>query len=197
MAAVDAQTPSFIPPEERISGGSSSSSSFTGGTVNIPTVGNNTPRLRGETTTGAPTSKFTGVDGSSDFTGNDPNQTDQSAYTPMPGVNTGASAYTPSTGRRDTRLGIDAGSPAFVLDDPDGDAWVMKSVSLITHPEQTYEGLTGLGDRLNLPPGWTFRAIVLDTDVVLTPDNGTARITQDDLGNVYDRAGGPFSNYRP
>ena len=97
MAAVDAQTPSFIPPEERISGGSSSSSSFTGGTVNIPTVGNNTPRLRGETTTGAPTSKFTGVDGSSDFTGNDPNQTDQSAYTPMPGVNTGASSYTPPT----------------------------------------------------------------------------------------------------
>jgi hypothetical protein len=32
---------------------------------------------------------------------------------------------------------------------------------------------------------------------VLTPDNGTARITQDDLGNVYDRAGGPFSNYKP
>ena len=109
----------------------------------------------------------------------------------------GSSAYTPSTGRRDTRFGIDAGSPAFVLDDPDGNSWVMKSVSLITHPEQTYEGLTGLGDRLNLPPGWTFRAVVLDSDVVLTPDNGTARITQDDLGNVYDRAGGPFSNYRP
>ena len=109
----------------------------------------------------------------------------------------GAAPYTPSTGRRDTHFGIDAGSPAFVLDDPDGDSWVMKSVSLITHPEQTYEGLTGLGDRLDLPPGWTFRSIVLDADLVLTPDNGTARITQDDLGNVYDRAGGPFSNYQP
>ena len=73
----------------------------------------------------------------------------------------------------------------------------MKSVSLITHPEQTYEALTGLGDRLNLPPGWAFRAVVLEADLVLTPDNGTARITQDDLGNVYDRAGGSFSNYRP
>jgi hypothetical protein len=106
-------------------------------------------------------------------------------------------AYSPGTGRRDTRFGINAGSPAFVLDDPDGDAWVMKSVSLITHPEQTYDGLTGLGDRLNLPPGWGFRAVTLDADLVLTPDNGLARITQDEFGNVYDRAGGPFSNYRP
>lgn len=107
------------------------------------------------------------------------------------------SAYTPATGRRDTRFGINAGSPAFILDDPDDNSWVMKSVSLITDPEQTYGGLTGLGDRLNLPPGWAFRAIVLDADLVLTPDNGTARITQDGRGNVYDRAGGPFSNYRP
>jgi hypothetical protein len=106
-------------------------------------------------------------------------------------------AYTPVTGRRDTSFGIDAGSPACILDDPDGDAWVMKSVSLITHPEQTYEGLPGLGDRLEPPPGWQFRHVVLDADLVLTPDNGTARITQDDLGNVYDRAGGPFSNYTP
>jgi hypothetical protein len=109
----------------------------------------------------------------------------------------GSGAYSPLTGRRDTRFGVDAGSPAFILDDPDGNSWVMKSVSLITHPEQTYEGLTGLGDRLTLPPGWAFRSVVLDADLVLTPDGGTARIVQDDLGNVYDRVGGPFSNYRP
>jgi hypothetical protein len=98
---------------------------------------------------------------------------------------------------RDTRFGIGAGSPTLILDHPYGDSWVMKSVSLITHPEQTYEGLTGLGDVLDLPPGWAFRMVVLDADLVLTPDNGTARITHDDLGNVCDPAGGPFSNYRP
>ena len=38
---------------------------------------------------------------------------------------------------------------------------------------------------------------MLDADLVLIPDNGTAPIVQDDLGNAYDRAGGPFSNYRP
>jgi len=34
-------------------------------------------------------------------------------------------------------------------------------------------------------------------DLVLTPDDGTAKITQDDLGNTYDRVGGPYSNYKP
>ena len=73
----------------------------------------------------------------------------------------------------------------------------MKSVSLITHPDQTYEGLTGLGDRLDLPAGWAFRAVELDADLVLTPDNGSVRVTQDDLGNVYDRAGGPSATTGP
>jgi hypothetical protein len=92
----------------------------------------------------------------------------------------GTPAYSPLTGRRDTRFGIDAGSPAFVLDNPDSNTWVMKSVSLITHPEQTYEGLTGLGDRLSLPLGWAVRAVVLDADLILTPDNaphGSPRTT--------------------
>jgi hypothetical protein len=73
----------------------------------------------------------------------------------------------------------------------------MKSVSLIKHPEQTYDGTATLGERLTLPAGWAFRSVVLDADLVLTPDDGVARITQDDYGNVYDRAGGAFSNYRP
>jgi hypothetical protein len=38
---------------------------------------------------------------------------------------------------------------------------------------------------------------VLDKDLVLTPDNGVAHITQDDLGNTYDRAGGTYSNFKP
>jgi hypothetical protein len=106
-------------------------------------------------------------------------------------------AYQPITGKRDTRFGINKGSPAFVLDDPDGNAWVMKSVSLILDPTQTYAGMNELGARLHLPAGWSFRPVLLDQDLVLTPDNGTARILQDDLGDTYDRVGGPFSNYKP
>ena len=106
-------------------------------------------------------------------------------------------AYKQIHGKRDTQLGINTGSPAFILDDPDGNAWVMKSASLIEDPDQTYQSLKDLGGRLTPAPGWTFRAVVLDKDLILTPDNGAIQITQDELGNTYDRVGGPFSNYKP
>ena len=38
---------------------------------------------------------------------------------------------------------------------------------------------------------------MLERDLVLTPDDGHALITQDELGNTYDRVGGAFSNYKP
>jgi hypothetical protein len=28
-------------------------------------------------------------------------------------------------------------------------------------------------------------------------DNGTTNITQDEIGNTYDRVGGPYSNFKP
>ncbi len=33
--------------------------------------------------------------------------------------------------------------------------------------------------------------------VILTPDDGAAKVTQDDLGNTYDRVGCAYSNYKP
>jgi hypothetical protein len=105
-------------------------------------------------------------------------------------------AYKTITGKRDTQFGINKGSLAFILDDPDGDSWVMKSASLIVDPSQTYDSLSDLGGRLQPPPGWKFRAMALQQDLVLTPDNGAAHITQDELGNTYDRVGGPYSNYK-
>lgn len=106
-------------------------------------------------------------------------------------------AYKPVNGRRDTKLGINKGSPAFILDDPGGSSWVMRSAGLILDPSQTYESLETLGDRLHPAPGWRFRTTVLERDLVLTSDGGTFHSTQDDLGNTYDRVGGPFSNYEP
>jgi len=106
-------------------------------------------------------------------------------------------AYKPISGKRDTQLGINQGSPAFILDDPEGNSWVMKSASLIVDPNQTYESLKDLGGRLKLPEGWKFRAVVLEQDLVLTPDNGAVKITQDDLGNTYDRVGDAYSNFKP
>lgn len=108
-----------------------------------------------------------------------------------------STAYKQITGKRDTQFGINAGSPAFLLDDPDGNSYCMKSASLIVDPKQTYESLKDLGDRLKPAPGWSFRSVVLEQDLVLTPDNGEAKLTQDELGNTYDRVGGAYSNYKP
>jgi hypothetical protein len=110
----------------------------------------------------------------------------------------GGGNYKNITVGRHTKFGFDKGKPVYVLDDLEGNPWVMKSFSLITHPDQKFEELGTLGSRLTLPPGWKFRAPVLEQDLILTPDkDGIAHITQDDFGNTYDRAGGPYSNFKP
>ncbi len=73
----------------------------------------------------------------------------------------------------------------------------MKSASLIVDPDQTYESLSDLGGRLDPAPGWMFRTEILKEDLVLTPDDGNVKITQDELGNTYDRVGDAYSNYKP
>ena len=106
-------------------------------------------------------------------------------------------AYKRIEGKRDTQMGMNAGEPAFILDGREGDSRVMKSAGLIIDPTQTYDRLKELGRRLQPAAGWSLRAVTPEEDLVLAPDNGRAVITQDELGNTYDRAGGPFSNYKP
>ena len=117
----------------------------------------------------------------------------------LKGISTepGAADYKLITVGRHTRFGINKGSPVYILVDPDGNPWVMKSMSQITFPDQKFDSLGTLGSRLKLPPGWKWRTEVLDKDLILTPDNGIAHITQDDFGNTYDRAGGAYSNFNP
>lgn len=106
-------------------------------------------------------------------------------------------SYQVMTANRDTSMSIDKGSRAYILDDPQGVSWVMKSASLIKDPTQKFEDLKNLGSRLKLPPGWKFRSPILEQTLVFMTDNGKTQITQDELGNTYDRTGGPYSNYKP
>jgi hypothetical protein len=73
----------------------------------------------------------------------------------------------------------------------------MKSAGLSEDPNQTYDSLKDLGAHLQLAANWKFRTVVLDKDLVLTGDDGNVTITQDDLGNTYDRVGGAYSNFKP
>ena len=106
-------------------------------------------------------------------------------------------SYAVMDAKRDTSMGIRKGSRAYILDDPQGNSWVMKSASLIKDPNQKFEDLKDLGSRLKLPAGWKFRSPILEQDLVFMTDNGKTHITQDELGNTYDRVGGPYSNYKP
>jgi hypothetical protein len=93
LRAVDAQTPSFVPPQETIGGGGKDGNSVTADRIHTPT--NRTPTF-GETTTGAPGVKHPGVSGphgSSTFTGNH-GQTGQSGFAPVPS-GTASSGFTP------------------------------------------------------------------------------------------------------
>jgi hypothetical protein len=106
-------------------------------------------------------------------------------------------AYKQIGGKRDAQLGINKGSPAFILDDPEGNSWVMKSASLIVDPNQTYESLKDLGSRLKPAPGWNFRVQILEEDLVLTSDNGNVRITQDELEKPTTGSEAPTATSNP
>jgi hypothetical protein len=99
----------------------------------------------------------------------------------------GSTAYKPTIGHRNSVMGFVAGKPVFLLDDSDGNTWVMQASAQIVDPNLTYDQLANLGGKLKLPPGWKFRVTVLDRDLNIKAINGDAWIVQDDLENTYDK----------
>lgn len=100
MSAVDAQTPSFVPPKDTIGGGGGGGGGVSGERVYVGGVGNATPWTPGSTSAG-PGSSYTGgnAPGSSQgiLPGHESGQTDQSNYTALPSLGTGSSNFTPTS----------------------------------------------------------------------------------------------------
>ncbi len=80
---------------------------------------------------------------------------------------------------------FDAGAPVHELVDPDGLAYVMQAYCVGVDPTLTQDGLSALGDRLDLPGGWTFRTRVLDEELVVDTSATIATVIQDELENTY------------
>jgi hypothetical protein len=99
-------------------------------------------------------------------------------------------AYTEHTINRTNNWVFLAGRPVFELVDPGGRVYVMQAYAQIIDPKLSYDDLAGLGSRLTMPPGWSYRARVLDQDLVASA-SGEATIIQDDLQNTYQRLPGP------
>jgi hypothetical protein len=94
--------------------------------------------------------------------------------------------YRERTIKRDNTWTWNQGRRVYELLAPDGSNYVMQSYAQIRDPAQTIGSLRSLGDRLDLPQGWSFRSRPLKRDLTLTA-NGKATIIQDDLLNTYQR----------
>ena len=98
---------------------------------------------------------------------------------------------------RKSAFGINKGTTVFLLDDPAGRTFVMKSYSLVLDSTMTREKVPEMMAKIKFPSGWKYRVKVLDQDLVLIPESGVCTIVPDDSDNVYDLTGPGFSNYKP
>jgi hypothetical protein len=91
------------------------------------------------------------------------------------------------------------GTKVALLDDSDGNTWILKGFQLGLNPQQTWEEYLakGAANYKQLPPGWKFRVATLEQDVIEIPDNNLATIMSDELFHVWDKTGPGMTNYKP
>lgn len=107
--------------------------------------------------------------------------------------------YKPMSIARKSGLGWNKGTTVMLLDDAEGNTWIMKGFQLGLKPQFTYEQFiaAGAGNFKKLPAGWKFRIKTLDQDYIEVPVSGIATIMPDEFFNIYDKAGPGMSNYKP
>jgi hypothetical protein len=101
-----------------------------------------------------------------------------------------AKPYTPHEVDRATVFTFDAGRTVYELTAPDGTMYVMQTWSQQKDPTLTEADLAGLGSRLHLPPGWTYRSRTLDAPLQVVTTTTNAKVLQDDLSNSYSQETG-------
>jgi len=95
-------------------------------------------------------------------------------------------AYTPVEVERSTTWVFHSGQPVHELIAPDGNIYAMQSASLIKDPALA-EQLPNLGERLQMPDGWTYRVRTPDQDLVVRARDGVAHVVLDEFENNYQR----------
>jgi uncharacterized protein (DUF1330 family) len=88
---------------------------------------------------------------------------------------------------RDTVFHYVAGRQVYELEDPTGIRYRMQSFTRGQDPDQQLVDLQRLGQRLDLPQGWSFHVSLLEEDSKLPTLDGIAEVITDDLGNTYQR----------
>ena len=95
-------------------------------------------------------------------------------------------AYVETEVERTTIWVFRAGSPVHELIAPNGSVYAMQSASLIKDPDLA-EQLPDLGERLQMPAGWTYRVRTPDQDLVVQARDGVAHVVLDEFENNYQR----------
>ncbi len=108
-----------------------------------------------------------------------------------------AEGYRPGFVARTSIEGFKKGSKVYLLDDPKGRTWVLVSYTDKNSPEIGIDKLDSLGESLEPPQGWKFRAATIPKELVLEPKGGSAGRIEDDKGNVYRLTGPGQSNFVP
>ena len=80
---------------------------------------------------------------------------------------------------------FDRGKPVYELVGPGGVAYVMQAYCIGVDPTLTEADLPGLGGRLSLPDGWSYRTRVLDEELKVDTRHSVATVLQDELENSY------------
>jgi hypothetical protein len=93
--------------------------------------------------------------------------------------------YTANQVNRHTVFTFDAGEEVYELLDPAFRRWVMQTWSQIVDPELSRADLPQLGERLDLPEGWTYQKRVLESPLRIDSAPRAALVLQDDLTNSY------------
>jgi hypothetical protein len=108
-------------------------------------------------------------------------------------------AYKPVTIARKSGIGWNKGTKVLLLDDAEGNTWVLKGFQLGLDPQYTYDEFVAQNGAnfKQLPTGWKFRIKTLDKDLIETPEGGVATIMPDEFFNVYDKTGPGMTNYKP
>lgn len=101
------------------------------------------------------------------------------------GADFAAGAYVVRNVNRGAVFFWDAGKPIYELVDPDGRPFVMQARCIGVDPGMTEDSLATLGERLALPEGWSYRARVLDAELVVDTSATLATVVQDEFENTY------------
>lgn len=96
--------------------------------------------------------------------------------------------YTERSVVRDTEFTFGMGGEVYELMAPNGSVYVMQSYAQIVDETLDEDALPTLGERLQLPEGWTYQARVLEQDLVVVDQDGIATVIQDELQNSYQLA---------